>query len=101
MQKWLLEAFKKLTTTKVQTSMKIIYWYGSGLVVLTILLIASWIIDWHCTGRPNIPLLKDIFKEYTATTVVAAVTFISVFCVNKNHDGRPDAAERLAKGDKR
>lgn len=41
----------------------------------------------------------SFLKEYASASLVAAVTFISIFNVDKNHDGRPDAAERQAKED--
>lgn len=94
MLKRLQEMFSKLAKKKVQTSMKIIYIYGGGLALLTVLMILSWAVDWYHTGVPDLNSLVSIFKEYTAPAVVAAFTFVSVFCVDKNHDGRPDAAEQ-------
>lgn len=94
MLKRLQEMFSKLAKKRVQTSMKIIYIYGSGLALLTVLMILSWAVDWYHTGVPDLNSLVSIFKEYTAPAVVAAFTFVSVFCVDKNHDGRPDAAEQ-------
>ena len=35
---------------KVQTSMKIIYLYGGGLAILTILMILSWGVNWYHSG---------------------------------------------------
>lgn len=83
--------------TKIQTSMKIIYCYGGGLAVMTVLLIGAWIYDWYTAGTPDIPTLVNVFKEYTAPAVVAAFTFVSVFCIDKDRDGRPDIAEAKAK----
>lgn len=80
-----------------KTSMRIVYLYGAGLVCITLLLIAGWLWQWQATGNPDLPVLISIFKEYTAATVVAAVTFLSVFHVDKNGDGRPDAAEIQSK----
>lgn len=94
MLKRLQEMFRKLAKKKVQTSMKIIYIYGGGLALLTVLMVLSWAVDWYHTGVPDLNSLVSIFKEYTAPAVVAAFTFVSVFCVDKNHDGRPDAAEQ-------
>lgn len=99
MQAWLQGIYKKLSSVKkkkLQTSMKIIYWYGGLLVILTLLMVVSWLIDWFHAGTPNISSLLDIFKNYTATQVVAAITFISVFCVDTDGDGRPDAAQKQA-----
>lgn len=88
-------AKKRKRTPK--TSMRIVYLYGAGLACITVLLIAGWIWQWQATGNPDLPVLISIFKEYTAATVVAAVTFLSVFHVDKNGDGRPDAAEIQSK----
>lgn len=99
MQKWLQEIYKKflqIKWQKIQTSMEIIYWYGTGLVVLTLLMIISWGVNWYHTGMPDVNQLLDIFKNYTATQVVAAVTFVSVFFVDIDGDGRPDAAQKQA-----
>ena len=100
MKEKLLTVWQKLATmkrTKIQTSMKIIYCYGGGLAVMTVLLIGAWIYDWYTAGTPDIPTLVNVFKEYTAPAVVAAFTFVSVFCIDKDRDGRPDIAEAKAK----
>lgn len=91
------ETFKKLSKMKAQTSMRIIYLYGGGLAILTILMVISWGVNWYNSGVPDLNSLISIFKEYTAPAVVAAFTFVSVFCVDKNNDGRPDAAELQSK----
>lgn len=95
----LKSAWQKLTAIKrarLQTSMKIIYCYGGGLALMTILMIGAWIWQWYHTGEPDMNSLITIFEEYTAPAVVAAFTFVSVFCVDKDKDGRPDAAEYQA-----
>ncbi len=86
------QRLKALPMPPVHTSMKIIYWYGGGLAVMTALLIGAWVWLWVETGVPDMATLVTIFKEYTAPAVVAAFTFVSVFCVDKDGDGRPDAA---------
>ncbi len=91
--------FRRLTRirkTKVQTSMKVIYCYGGGLAIMTVLMIGAWLWLWIHTGSPDLKSLVEIFKEYTAPAVVAAFTFVSVFCVDKDGDGRPDAATNQA-----
>ncbi len=91
----LKKTWRKLTRikrAKIQTSMKIIYCYGGGLAIMTALMIGAWTWLWIHTGEPDLNALVTIFKEYTAPAVVAAFTFVSVFCVDKNGDGRPDAA---------
>ena len=96
MLKRIQETFKKLSKMKVQTSMKIIYLYGGGLAILTILMVISWGVNWYYSGAPDLNSLISIFKEYTAPAVVAAFTFVSVFCVDTDGDGRPDAAQNQA-----
>ena len=96
MLKRIQETFKKLSKMKVQTSMKIIYLYGGGLAILTILMVLSWGLNWYHSGAPDLNSLISIFKEYTAPAVVAAFTFVSVFCVDTDGDGRPDAAQKQA-----
>lgn len=39
------------------------------------------------------------FRDFTAPAVVAAFSFVAVFCVDKNRDGRPDAAEKQAEAE--
>ena len=80
-------------------SMRIVCMYGAGLAIITFLLLWAWLYTWFTSGKPDIPTLLSFFKEYTAPTVVAAVTFLSVFHVDKNRDGRPDIAETKAKGE--
>lgn len=95
MQKWLQGIFQKLASKRVQTSMEVIYWYGAGLVLLTTLMVISWLANWYHTGIPDTKSIVDIFDEYTKAAVVAAFTFVSVFSIDKNGDRRPDAAESL------
>ncbi len=85
---------------KIQTSMQIVYVYGTGLIILFLMILTAWLHDWWRTGVANTPLLISFFKEFTAPAVVGAFTFVSVFLVDKNHDGRPDAAEKEAKKEK-
>lgn len=96
MLKRIQETLRKLSKMKLQTSMKIIYLYGGGLAILTILMILSWGVNWYSSGAPDLNSLISIFKEYTAPAVVASFTFVSVFCVDTDGDGRPDAAQRQA-----
>ena len=86
-----------LKKTKIEASMKIVYCYGGGLAVMTLLLIGAWLYQWYVSGIPDIPMLKDVFTAYTAPAVVAAFTFVSVFAIDKDRDGRPDIAETKAK----
>lgn len=79
-----------------RTSLKVVYIYGAEVLLLALLLTVSWLFDWYMKGQPDIPQLLTIFKEFTSLTAISAVTFIVVFCVDKNRDGRPDAAEKQA-----
>lgn len=87
-----LKKLPSIKTGNIQTSMKIIYCYGGGLSLLTLLMIIGWLSLWYQTGKPDMPTLITIFKEFTAPAVVAAFTFVAIFCVDKDRDGRPDAA---------
>ena len=103
MQKFLQVIYSKILQIKrqkIQTSMIIVYCYGGGLALLTLLMITSWAVSWYHSGSPDVNALIDIFKNYTATQVVAAATFVSVFCVDTDGDGRPDAAQKQAEKNK-
>lgn len=88
------DEIKSRTTSTEQTSMRVVYLYGAGLMLLTVLVLASWCINALQTGKADTNTLISFFKEYTAPAVVGAVTFLSVFFIDKNGDGRPDAAEK-------
>lgn len=98
-ENWIQKVTKKINSfmnTKTQTSMKVIYIYGGSLMLLILLNVIGWLVNWSATGMPDIDQLLRITEQLTKPSVVAAVTFVSVFCINKNRDGRPDAAEKLA-----
>lgn len=97
--KWLIDRInrERKRTRNAKSSMRIVWFYGIGLALISALLVGGWVYQWMLTGYPDLPLLVSYFKEYTAASVVAAVTFLSVFNVDKNQDGRPDAAELQAK----
>lgn len=97
--KWLIDRInrERKRTREAKSSMRIVWFYGIGLALISALLVGGWVYQWILTGHPDLPLLVSYFKEYTAASVVAAVTFLSVFNVDKNHDGRPDAAELQVK----
>lgn len=82
---------------KSRPSMWIVYIYGAGLIILFTFIIFSWVYEFIRTGNPNIQVLIDFFTKYTVAQVIVAFTFVSVFLVDKNNDGRPDAAEKEAK----
>lgn len=97
--RWLIDRInrERKRTRNAKSSMRIVWFYGIGLALISALLVVGWVYQWMLTGHPDLPLLVSYFKEYTAASVVAAVTFLSVFNVDKNNDGRPDAAELQAK----
>lgn len=107
----MFEKIKRLWTRYVprisrraNTSLKVVYLYGAGLLILFFLVLFGWAHDFYRTGVANTSLLITFFKEYAAPAVVGAVTFISVFSVNKNRNGDSDAAEKGAvnnEGDRR
>ena len=81
---------------RVRASIAIVYIYGIGLVIIFLMFISAWMFDFYRTGHADIQQLITFFKEFTAPAVVGAFTFVSVFCVDKNNDGRSDAAEKEA-----
>ena len=97
---WFKTVASKTKRGASKDSMRIVCLYGAGLAIITFLLLWAWVYTWFASGKPDIPTLLSFFKEYTAPTVIAAVTFLSVFHVDKNRDGRPDIAETKAKENK-
>jgi hypothetical protein len=95
----MIQKLKKAMNRHARTSMKIVYAYSAGLILMVALLIAAWLFNWYTNGKPDIPQLLQIFKEYKDQAMILAVGFIIVLCIDKNHDGRPDVAEREAKKD--
>lgn len=94
-----LQKIKEYILKHPQTSMIVVYVYGCGLMVLVLLFLASWGVNSWMDGRPDTQVIMSFFRDFTAPAVVAAFTFVAVFCVDKNHDGRPDAAEGKAKNE--
>lgn len=80
--------------SNAQDSMKIVIAYGLLIFVIALAFMASWIYSGIKTGNFDIDIMLRFFSAATAPGPVAAVTFISVFLVDKNEDGRPDAAEQ-------
>ena len=86
----------KIPKSGSRSSMKVIYIYGSCLLLLIVLVTVAWIFNWYMSGSPDIPQILNIIDKLTQWSVVTAVIAVCVFMVNKNRDGRPDAAEVLA-----
>lgn len=80
--------------SNAQDSMKIVIAYGLLIFVIALAFMVSWIYSGIKTGNFDIDIMLRFFSAATAPGPVAAVTFISVFLVDKNEDGRPDAAEQ-------
>lgn len=80
---------------KIQTSMKVIYAYGFGFIILFLINMVGWIAHQYF-GLPFDSFMLDFFGKYTSVQVCGAVAFISIFFVDKDRDGRPDSAERQA-----
>ena len=71
--------------------------YGAGITCLYLLFIAGWIINGVIQGKFDLPELTSFFSACTSATALAAIAFVVIMNVDKNHDGRPDAAEIKAK----
>lgn len=104
MKEKILEYFNKaiekvkeyIPKSNAQDSMKIVIAYGLLIFVIALAFMVSWIYSGIKTGNFDIDIMLRFFSAATAPGPVAAVTFISVFLVDKNGDGRPDAAEDRA-----
>lgn len=82
--KWLIDRInrERKRTREAKSSMRIVWFYAISLVLISAFLVGGWVYQWRLIGHPDLPLL---------------VTFLSVFNVDKNQDGRLDAAELQAK----
>lgn len=92
--KWLPRVIRK---RKIRGSMAFVLLYGAGIIWLYLLFISGWIINGVIQGKFDLPELTSFFSACTSATALAAVGFVVVMNVDKNHDGRPDAAELKAK----
>lgn len=91
-----------LPKVKAQDSMGVIFAYGILLAIISISFVAAWVYNGINAGKFNTDEMIKFFSVATGVGPVAAVTFLSVFLVDKNDDGRPDAAEdRAEREDKR
>lgn len=105
MKEKLLEYFNKVVekikeyipdTGNAQHSMLIVIAYSFLIFIIVLAFMFAWIIAGLKTGAFDMGIMLRFFEAATAPSVVAAVTFLSVFFVDKNGDGRPDAAEDRA-----
>lgn len=79
-----------------QDSMLIVIAYSCLIFLIVMAFMFAWVISGLKTGTFDMSIMLRFFEAVTAPSVVAAVTFLSVFFVDKNGDGRPDAAEEKA-----
>lgn len=92
--KWMPRLIRK---RKVRGSMAVVLLYGAGIMWLYLLFIIGWIINGVIQGKFDLPEITSFFSACTSAAALAAVGFVVVMNVDKNHDGRPDAAEIKAK----
>lgn len=76
-----------------QDSMLIVIAYSCLIFLIVLAFMFAWVFSALKTGNFDMSIMLRFFEAVTAPSVVAAVTFLSVFFVDKNGDGRPDAAE--------
>lgn len=89
----LMSLFPKVQS---QDSMVVIIAYGTLLGVISAAFLFAWVYNGFSAGRFSTDEMIRFFTAATGAGPVAAVTFLSVFLVDKNKDGRPDAAETKA-----
>ena len=87
------KAVNLLPKVKAQDSMLVIIAYGALLGIISAAFLFAWICDGTSSGKFDADIMLRFFTAATGAGPVAAVTFLSVFLVDKNKDGRPDAAE--------
>lgn len=93
---YLDKLMKALPSGNVQDSMRIVFAYGALLFAIAFCLLAAWIWNGMKAGHFDVNQMLAFFSAATGAGPVAAVTFLAVFLVDKNKDGRPDAAEQRA-----
>ena len=94
MMNWLPRLIRK---RKIRGSMAFVLLYGIGIVCLYLLFITGWITNGVTEGKFDLPEMTSFFSACTSATALAAIAFVVVMNVDKNHDGRPDAAEVKAR----
>lgn len=90
------ELIERISRGNAQDSMAVIAAYGVLLGVISLSLLFSWFFNGIKTGSFDSAVMLQFFTAATGAGPVAAVTFLSVFFVDKNGDGRPDASENKA-----
>lgn len=99
-KEYIKKALDKLTeifpSVQAQHSMVVILSYGALLGIMSGAFLFAWIYNGLSSDHFNTEEMIRFFMAATSAGPVAAVTFLSVFLVDKNKDGRPDAAEEKA-----
>lgn len=94
--------FKKLPKfihkKKIRDSMAFVLMYGVLLVALFLLFIFGWAFNGFASGRFDLRAVTDFYGVATGAGALAMLTFVVVFNIDKNGDGRPDAAESKITG---
>lgn len=88
-----------LAKKKVRESMQVIRLYAFLVFLLILLFIGGWGYNAYISGRFDLPIFNSFFANLISPAGVATITLISVFLIDKNHDGRPDAGERRIEND--
>lgn len=83
--------------SKIRGSMAFVLLYGIGIICLYLLFITGWITNGVTQGKFDLPEMTSFFSACTSATALAAIAFVVIMNVDKNHDGRPDAAEVKAR----
>ena len=96
-----LSAVKKLPDIHISVAnMWIIYAYGCFFALFVLAFIVGWAYMAYMQADIDLQALRDMFDSLTDPQVVAAVTFIAVFSVDKDKNGISDAVEdKLANKD--
>lgn len=84
---------KFLAKKKVRESMQVIRLYALLVFLLILLFIGGWGWNAYISGKFDLPIFNSFFANLISPAGVATITLISVFLIDKNHDGRPDAGE--------
>lgn len=104
----MLEKIKNLFTKAVnklpdirlsKANMWIIYIYGFFCALLLAVFVSGWVFSAYVNDNIDLQVVKDMFDSLTDPQVVAAVTFIAVFTVDKDKNGISDAIEEKLKKD--
>lgn len=78
---------------KAKMSMMVIYLYGTGLITLFVMFIASWMAN-TAGYNTNTQMLINFWNSYTTAAVIGAIGFVSIFSVDKMRNGESDIAEK-------